>query len=198
MRGRSSPVPTVRGKQHREATAGSRDQAGERGQGAVGHPVHQRNGSPRTTGPDQLVGRALVIGCEHDAESRGHDVEACVLHRQGLRVASPVVHGQSTGVRSNPGLGEQLGGEVDPDDTRASSLRCQGDVARSGRDVERRLTTQVAEASDEPIGDWLKGHRHAPVVSQGPGAGLLGAVIQRRQDDFRAVSHGRLWLSQHE
>jgi hypothetical protein len=113
---------------------------GDRPEQPADEPLRGPAGEPDlATGPgdpDQLVGRALVVGGEHDAQCGQHCVECPVREGEVLGVAVADVDGQTLRVGSPTGHVEQRRDVVDGADVGEPPADRKCHVAGAGRDVE--------------------------------------------------------------
>ena len=76
---------------------------------ALGRPVGHAEAAARAQHAQHLVGGALVVGREHRAEGRQHDVEAAVGERQVLDVGDLERYRQAFGAGPGAPLSSRSG-----------------------------------------------------------------------------------------
>ena len=122
---------------------------------ALGNPAAQPDPPAGTTHPQQLARGALLIGREHDAEDRQHDIEVRVGELQRLRVADPEVDRRALGSRAQRRPLDERRHVVDPRDVAVAARRGQRRVAAAAGDVEHALTRVRVARPHERLA-----HRH--------------------------------------
>ena len=165
---------------------------------ALGRVGDEADPAARPGDPGELVRRALLVGREHRAEHRCHDVEARVAERQRLGIGLDVVGGQALDLGPAARPIEQRGHVVDADDRAAAARGGHRGVAAAGGDVEDGLGRMDVERFDEQLGhEQDLGPDHV-VVAARPGrllacldGGEVGLGRGLRRDDGHGVS--RWW-----
>ena len=141
-------------------------------------PGDQADGAAGPADPDEFVGRRLMVRCEHHPDAGQHGVELRVRIGQGFGV--PGLPGQlhpGFGGQSLPGR-QQFGRQVGGCDLGAGLRRWDGDVPRSGRDVEHpvaRADPSRRHQGRTQFGDHV-GH-HGRIVAERPHGGV--PLLQR-------------------
>ena len=168
---------------------------------ALRRPVGHAEAAARTQHAQHLVGGALVVGREHRAEGREHDVEAPVGERQVLDVGDLERHRQSFGLGPRRALVEQGGHVVGRGDVGEAPRRRERGVAVAGGDVEDALAAAHVDGLGQRLADDLQGGADDGVVAAGPG-GLLplldgGEVGSRKHGGggcgLHVHGHGSWW-----
>ena len=133
---------------------------------------------PGLVDPDELVGRALVVGREHHADGAQHDVERS-CRGPGAASASPStnVDVQVLGRGPLASLLEQVRRVVDAGRVREPAGGGERRVALPARDVEHALTRAYVGRLDELLGDDLQRVADARVVAGLPARRAGPALI---------------------
>jgi hypothetical protein len=131
--------------------------------------VHHANHAAGPAHAQHLVRRRLMVGREHRAKTRGHDIELGIGERKLLCVA---FHPFEVDVRvacRAAALVEVLGCHIRRDDLRTRLRRANGDIASASRDVEHALSLSNAARLDQhrPELPYARG-REPVIVAQCP------------------------------
>src|SRR5690606_17436078 len=153
------------GADHLEHAA---DEAGRR-------PVRQGDAAARAQHPQHLAGGAVVVGREHDAERRQHDVEAGVREGQRLGVGQPELDRQSFGLRPRTTLVEQRLHVVGRGHDGVAPGGGQRGIAVAGGDVQDGLAGAHVGGFGERLADDLQRDADGGVVAARP-CGLLALL----------------------
>lgn len=120
-----------------------------------------------------------MVGGEHHAGGRDHDVEAAIGERQAFRIGNPERHVEAVGEGALAGAIEEGRHVVGGDDLAATPGCGQRDIAVAGRDIEHLLAGAHVERFAELFADDLQRGADHGVVARRPGRLLTG--LQRRQ-----------------
>jgi hypothetical protein len=123
----------------------------------------------------ELARGLLLVGREHDAEGRQHDVEAAVRERKALRVGLPEGDRQAVGLRTLAAALEQRADVVRGHDVGEATGGGERRVAVSSGDVEDALVAADVDGLAQHLADDLQGGADDGVVAGGPG-GLLASL----------------------
>jgi tetratricopeptide (TPR) repeat protein len=140
---------------------------------AVGRPARQGDRAAGPADPEQLGGRARVVGGEHRAEDRRDRVEGRVREGQRLGVALHELHGEALGGRALAAPLEQGRHVVDADRLAAVPGGRDGRVAAAGGDVEHAPAGPQVGRVAEVLGDEHDPRGHDREVAARPGRLLL-------------------------
>ena len=147
---------------------------------SVGGPADEADASAASGDAHEFVGGLLVVGCEHHAHAREHDIERAVSERQRLGVGLAPLELSARLGGETPSDVEQLGREVARDHGRAVQCGRNGHVPAARRDVEHALPGlhcgRGDESRPEPPDEVA---RESRVVARGPHRAVLlleGAV----------------------
>ena len=119
-------------------------------------PVGQADLPAGAADAQQLAGRARMVGREHHAERRQHDIEGGVRKRQGFRVRLLELDGQALGRGAAPSIFEQRGHVVGGRDVAPSACGGQRAVAVAGRNVQHRRSRAQVDRLAKRFADNLQ------------------------------------------
>jgi hypothetical protein len=142
---------------------------------AVGGPVDHADAPARPADPQQLGGRALLVGGEHGPAGRQDHVEGGVGEGQGLGVALLEGRFQPFGLGPLAGALQQRGDVVDAGDLAEAAGGGQGGVAVAAGHVQHPFVGAQVDRLAQQLGDEWEPRADGGVVARGPG-GLLALL----------------------
>ena len=156
-----------------------RERTEQRADHALGGPAQQPDGAAAPGRALQLAGGRGVVGREHRADRRDHDVEGLVGEREVLGVALDPVELEAGSPRAAPSRLEQLGRQVERGHDGARGGGRQRGVARARGDVEHRLPRLDAGRFDDAVAERQQpGLHHRGVVAGRPDRAVAGLELR--------------------
>ena len=147
---------------------------------AVGRPVGEPDLAARLADAEQFGGGLVLVGGEHHAEGRNHDVEARRRERQRLGVGLAENDVEPLGLGALAAALEQRRHVVGRGHVAPAARRGERDIAVAGGDVEHVAARAKVERLAQLLADDLQGGADHGVVAGRPGgllAGLEGGEV---------------------
>jgi hypothetical protein len=137
-------------------------------------PVGEADAAARSADAKEFHGRTLLIGREHHAERRDHDVERVIGERQCFRVSLLELDRKPFGRSTGAAALQQRRHVVGRDDIAPAPRGGEADIAVAGGDVEDFLPGAKIECLAQLLADDLQCRADDGIVAGRPGGLLPG------------------------